>query len=84
VLRIRKLLRKPVEDLELSVRSANCLKEAKIRTIADLVRRDENEMLKFKNFGRKSLTELALILQTKNLEFGMDVEKYLNPDYGRK
>jgi DNA-directed RNA polymerase subunit alpha len=84
VLRIRKLLRKPVEDLELSVRSANCLKEAKIRTIADLVRRDENEMLKFKNFGRKSLTELAQILQTKNLEFGMDVEKYLNPDYGRK
>ncbi len=84
VLRTRKLLRKPVEDLELSVRSANCLKEAKIRTIADLVRRDENEMLKFKNFGRKSLTELSQILRNKNLEFGMDVDKYLNPDYGRK
>jgi DNA-directed RNA polymerase subunit alpha len=84
VLRTRKLLRKPVEDLELSVRSANCLKEAKIRTIADLVRRDENEMLKFKNFGRKSLTELTQILRNKNLEFGMDVDKYLNPDYGRK
>ncbi|MFH1011612.1 MAG: DNA-directed RNA polymerase subunit alpha [bacterium] len=84
VLRIRKLLRKPVEDLELSVRSANCLKEAKIRTIADLVRRDESEMLKFKNFGRKSLTELTQILRDKGLEFGMDVEKYLNPDYGRK
>ncbi|MBU1937408.1 DNA-directed RNA polymerase subunit alpha, partial [bacterium] len=84
VLRIRKLLRKPVEDLELSVRSANCLKEAKIRTIADLVCRDENEMLKFKNFGRKSLTELSQILRNKSLEFGMDVEKYLNPDYGRK
>jgi DNA-directed RNA polymerase subunit alpha len=84
VLRIRKLLRKPVEDLELSVRSANCLKEARIRTIADLVRRDESEMLKFKNFGRKSLTELAQILKDKNLEFGMDVDKFLNPDYGRK
>ncbi len=84
VLRIRKLLRKPVEDLELSVRSANCLKEAKIRTIADLVGRDENEMLKFKNFGRKSLTELSQILRNKSLEFGMDIDKYLNPDYGRK
>ena len=84
VLHIRKLLRKPVEDLELSVRSANCLKEAKIRTIADLVRRDDSEMLKFKNFGRKSLTELTQILRDKNLEFGMDVDKYLNPDYGRK
>ncbi len=84
VLRIRKLLRKPVEDLELSVRSANCLKEAKIRTIADLVGRDENEMLKFKNFGRKSLTELSQILRIKSLEFGMDIDKYLNPDYGRK
>ncbi|NUO18439.1 DNA-directed RNA polymerase subunit alpha [bacterium] len=83
-LQIRKLLRKPVEDLELSVRSANCLKEAKIRTIADLVRRDENEMLRFKNFGRKSLVELNEILKTKSLHFGMDVEKYLSVDYDKK
>lgn len=83
-LQIRKLLRKPVEDLELSVRSANCLKEAKIRTIADLVRRDENEMLRFKNFGRKSLIELNEILKTKSLHFGMDVEKYLSPDFEKK
>ncbi len=83
-LQIRKLLRKPVEDLELSVRSANCLKEAKIRTIADLVRRDENEMLRFKNFGRKSLVELNEILKTKSLHFGMDVEKYLSVDFDKK
>ncbi|MCL4304750.1 DNA-directed RNA polymerase subunit alpha [bacterium] len=83
-LQIRKLLRKPVEDLELSVRSANCLKEAKIRTIADLVRRDENEMLRFKNFGRKSLIELNEILKTKSLHFGMDVDKYLSPELEKK
>ncbi|MCX6638994.1 MAG: DNA-directed RNA polymerase subunit alpha [bacterium] len=77
-LRIRKLLKKSVDDLELSVRSANCLKEAKIRTIADLVRRDEAEMLKFKNFGRKSLTELTEILKEHGLEFGMDVDRYLD------
>lgn len=80
---IRKMLRKPVEDLELSVRSANCLKEAHIRSIADLVRRDESEMLKFKNFGRKSLVELNEILKAKNLQFGMEVDKYLN-EYERR
>jgi len=79
ILRIRKLLQKPVEELELSVRSSNCLKEAKIRTIAELVGRDETEMLKFKNFGRKSLQELSDILREKGLEWGMDVEKYLTP-----
>jgi DNA-directed RNA polymerase subunit alpha len=79
ILRIRKLLNKSVDELELSVRSSNCLKEAKIKTIADLVRKDEQEMLKFKNFGRKSLQELNEILQTKGLEFGMDYEKYLSP-----
>ena len=79
VLRIRKLLLKSVDELELSVRSSNCLKEAKIRTIADLVSKDEQEMLKFKNFGRKSLQELTQLLQEKGLEWGMDVEKYLTP-----
>lgn len=81
ILRIRKLLKKSVDELELSVRSANCLKEAKIKTIGDLVARDESEMLKFKNFGKKSLTELTEILKSKGLEFGMSVEKYISSDY---
>ncbi len=84
VLRIRKLLKKSVDELELSVRSANCLKEAKIRIISDLVAKDEAEMLKFKNFGRKSLTELTEILKEHGLEFGMDVERYLGPDSKRR
>jgi len=81
ILRIRKLLKKSVDELELSVRSANCLKEAKIKTIGDLVSRDESEMLKFKNFGKKSLTELTEILKARGLEFGMNVDKYLSSDY---
>ncbi len=84
VLRIRRLLKKPVDELELSVRSANCLKEARIRTIADLISHDEAEMLKFKNFGRKSLNELNSILQEHNLSFGFDVEKYLGPEARRR
>lgn len=76
-LRIRKLLKMSVDELELSVRSHNCLKAANILTIGDLVRRDEQEMLKFRNFGRKSLQELAKILEEKGLYFGMDVGKYL-------
>ena len=79
VLRIRKLLNKSVDELELSVRSSNCLKEAKIRLIADLVKREDREMLDFKNFGRKSLMELTEILHSKGLEWGMNVEKYLHP-----
>lgn len=80
VLRIRKLLKMSVEELELSVRSHNCLKSANIRTIGDLVRRDEGEMLRFRNFGRKSLQELSKILEEKNLHFGIDVDKYLKSD----
>ena len=76
-IRIRKLLKMSVDELELSVRSHNCLTAANIKTIGDLVRRDEQEMLKFRNFGRKSLTELNKILEEKGLHFGMDVEKYL-------
>ena len=79
ILRIRKLLLKSVDELELSVRSSNCLKEAKIRIISDLVSKDEQEMLRFKNFGRKSLQELTHILHEKGLEWGMDVQKYLAP-----
>ena len=75
--RIRKVLLTPVDELELSVRSHNCLRAANIKTIADLVRRDESELLKFRNFGRKSLAELAEIVEAEKLTFGMDVTKYL-------
>ena len=77
VLRIKKLLKMSVDELELSVRSHNCLKAANIKTIGDLVRREESEMMKFRNFGRKSLNELNSILGERGLQFGMDVEKYL-------
>jgi len=77
VMRIRKLINMSVDELELSVRSHNCLMAADIKTIGDLVRRDEQEMLKFRNFGRKSLTELNKILEEKGLQFGMDIDKYL-------
>jgi DNA-directed RNA polymerase subunit alpha len=75
--RIRKVLLTPVDELELSVRSHNCLRAANIRTIADLVRRDEAELLKFRNFGRKSLAELSEIVAQERLTFGMDVVKYI-------
>ncbi len=75
--RIRKVLMTPVDELELSVRSHNCLRAANIKTIADLVRRDESELLKFRNFGRKSLAELSEIIEAEKLSFGMDVTKYL-------
>lgn len=80
ILRIRKLLKMSVDELELSVRSHNCLMAANIKTIGDLVKRDEQEMLKFRNFGRKSLSELSKILEEKALHFGMDVDKYLKAD----
>lgn len=79
-LKIKKLLKMSVDELELSVRSHNCLKAAEIKTIGDLVRKDEPEMLKFKNFGRKSLMELGKILEERGLRFGMNVEKYLKPE----
>lgn len=78
VARIRKILLTPVDELELSVRSHNCLKAANIKTIGELVRRDESEMLKFRNFGRKSLAELGLMVEDFGLKFGMDVDRYLN------
>ena len=74
--RIAKLLNMPGEELELSVRSANCLKAARIVTIEDLVQKTENEMLKFRNFGRKSLNELTAILESYGLAFGFDVTEY--------
>jgi DNA-directed RNA polymerase subunit alpha len=75
--RVRKILLTSVDDLELSVRSHNCLKAANIKTIADLVRREEAEMLKFRNFGRKSLAELGAIVDDFGLQFGMNVDQYI-------
>ena len=76
--RIKKILLTSVDDLELSVRSHNCLKAAEIKTLGDLVRKDESEMLKFRNFGRKSLSELTEIVELYGLDFGMDVDKFIN------
>jgi len=76
--RIRNILITNVDDLELSVRSHNCLKAANIKTLGDLVRKDESEMLRFRNFGRKSLAELLEIAENYGLDFGMDVDKYVN------
>ncbi len=73
---IKKMLQMNVEELELSVRSSNCLRAADIKTLADLVQKSETEMLKYRNFGRKSLTELSQILQEMDLSFGMDIEEY--------
>lgn len=77
VQRIRELLAQPVDELDLSVRAHNCLKAANIKNIGELVRREESEMLKFRNFGRKSLQELIEVLDERNLHFGMDVDKYV-------
>ncbi len=68
-------LRMPVTELELSVRSANCLREAKIKSIADLVQRNEPEMLKFRNFGKKSLAEIQEILKGMGLSLGMKLDR---------
>jgi DNA-directed RNA polymerase subunit alpha len=76
--RLRELLNESVEELELSVRSANCLKTANIKTIGDLVRKTESDMLKYKNFGRKSLNEIKEILGGMGLSFGMDVDSILS------
>jgi DNA-directed RNA polymerase subunit alpha len=76
--RIHDLLQRNVEELELSVRSSNCLRTAEIKTIGDLVKKTESEMLKFRNFGRKSLKEISDILSSMGLHFGMDVDYYMD------
>lgn len=78
--RIRKMLLMNVDELKLSVRAQNCLRSANIKTLADLVKHQEVEMLQFRNFGRKSLAELGEILQENGLTFGMDVDKYINSE----
>jgi DNA-directed RNA polymerase subunit alpha len=74
--RVRRLLERSVEELELSVRSSNCLRAAEIKNIGDLVQKSEPEMLKYRNFGRKSLKEIQDILSEMGLHFGMDISPY--------
>lgn len=76
LMRVRRMLDKSVEELELSVRSSNCLRAAEIKTIGDLVQKGEPEMLKYRNFGRKSLKEIQDILGEMGLVFGMDISPY--------
>ena len=75
-LHIRQLLKTKLLDLDLSVRALNCLKSAEVETLGDLVAFNKQDLLKFRNFGRKSLTELENLVKSKNLEFGMNVSKY--------
>jgi DNA-directed RNA polymerase subunit alpha len=76
MLHMRKLLKTSLNDLDLSVRAYNCLKAADVRTLGDLVRLEISDMMKFRNFGKKSLAELEQLVAEKNLNFGMDLGKY--------
>jgi len=75
-LHIRQLLKTKLVDMDLSVRALNCLKAADVETLGELVSYNKNDLLKFRNFGKKSLTELEDLVKAKNLEFGMNVAKY--------
>jgi DNA-directed RNA polymerase subunit alpha len=75
-LHIRQLLKTKLVDMDLSVRALNCLKAAEVETLGELASFNKNDLLKFRNFGKKSLTELELLVKSKNLEFGMNVAKY--------
>lgn len=75
-LHMRQLLKTKLVDLDLSVRALNCLKAAEVETLGELVKYNRNDLLKFRNFGKKSLAELDELIKTKNLVFGMSVEKY--------
>ena len=75
-LHMRQLLKTKLVDLDLSVRALNCLKSADVETLAELVAFNRNDLLKFRNFGKKSLVELDAKLETLNLSFGMDITKY--------
>lgn len=76
ILHMRKMLKTSLEDLDLSVRAYNCLKAAKINSLGEMVRYDTHELLKFRNFGKKSLVEIEELLAEKGLTFGMDLSKY--------
>ena len=75
-LHMRQLLKTKLVDMDLSVRALNCLKAADIETLGDLVSYNRNDLLKFRNFGKKSLTELEDLVDAKGLNFGMNVSKY--------
>ncbi len=76
VLRMRQLLKTKLTDMKLSVRALNCLKAAEVETLGDLVQFNKADLLKFRNFGKKSLTELDDLLESLNLSFGTDISKY--------
>ena len=76
VLHMRQLLKNKLVDMDLSVRALNCLKSAEVETLAELVVFNKNDLLKFRNFGKKSLTELEDLLTSLNLSFGMDISRY--------
>jgi DNA-directed RNA polymerase subunit alpha len=76
VLHMRQLLKSKLVDMDLSVRALNCLKSAEVETLGELVVFNKTDLLKFRNFGKKSLTELEELLQSLNLSFGMDITKY--------
>jgi len=76
ILHMRKILKTELQDLDLSVRALNCLKAAEIKTLAELVTYDVADMLKFRNFGKKSLTEIQELVKSKGLSFGMNLSKY--------
>jgi len=73
---VRQLLKTKLVDMDLSVRALNCLKAAEVETLGDLVSFNKADLLKFRNFGKKSLTELENLVASKNLEFGMNISKY--------
>ena len=76
VLHMRQLLKSKLTDMDLSVRALNCLKSAEVETLGELVQFNKTDLLKFRNFGKKSLTELDELLASLNLSFGMDISKY--------
>lgn len=76
ILHMRQLLKTRLTDMDLSVRALNCLKSAEVETLGELVVFNKTDLLKFRNFGKKSLTELEELLQSLNLSFGMDISKY--------
>lgn len=74
-LQLRKVLKTPLEDLDLSVRAFNCLKAAKINSLSELVQYEQEDLMKFRNFGQKSLSEIEQVLNERGLGFGMDLQK---------
>jgi DNA-directed RNA polymerase subunit alpha len=74
-LQLRKILKTPLEDLDLSVRAFNCLKAAKINSLSELVQYEQEDLMKFRNFGQKSLAEIEQVLHERGLQFGMDLSK---------